>query len=186
MPKPPKKTDFPVSKIRRYLEPGPIVLVSSRFDSETDIMTMGWHTVMEFTPSLVGCIISSGNHSFELIRNSRQCVINLPTTALTDTVVKIGNSSGADIDKFATFGLTAEKASKVGAPLIAECHANFECRLHDDALVDTYNFFVFEVVKAHVARTPRHPQTLHYTGDGVFMVSGKIISRRGLFRPEML
>jgi hypothetical protein len=41
-------------------------------------------------------------------------------------------------------------------------------------------------VKAHVARTPRHPQTLHYTGDGVFMVSGKIISRRGLFRPEML
>jgi flavin reductase (DIM6/NTAB) family NADH-FMN oxidoreductase RutF len=118
MPKPPKKTDFPVSKIRRYLEPGPIVLVSSRFDSETDIMTMGWHTVMEFTPSLVGCIISSGNHSFELIRNSRQCVINLPTTALTDTVVKIGNSSGADIDKFATFGLTAEKASKVGAPLI--------------------------------------------------------------------
>jgi flavin reductase (DIM6/NTAB) family NADH-FMN oxidoreductase RutF len=186
MPKPPKKTDFPVSKIRRYLEPGPIVLVSSRFDGETDIMTMGWHTVMEFTPSLVGCIISSGNHSFELIRNSRQCVINLPTTALTDTVVKIGNSSGADIDKFAAFGLTAEKASKVGAPLIAECHANFECRLHDDALVDTYNFFVFEVVKAHVARTPRHPQTLHYTGDGVFIVSGKIISRRGLFRPEML
>jgi flavin reductase (DIM6/NTAB) family NADH-FMN oxidoreductase RutF len=186
MPKPPKKTDFPVSKIRRYLEPGPIVLVSSRYEGETDIMTMGWHTVMEFTPSLVGCIISSGNHSFELIRNSRECVINLPTTALTDTVVKIGNSSGAEIDKFAAFGLTAETASKVGAPLIAECHANFECRLHDDALVDRYNFFVFEVVKAHVARTPKHPQTLHYTGDGVFMVSGKIISRRGLFRPEML
>jgi flavin reductase (DIM6/NTAB) family NADH-FMN oxidoreductase RutF len=186
MPKPPKKTDFPVSKIRRYLEPGPIVLVSSRCDGETDIMTMGWHTVMEFTPSLVGCIISSGNHSFELIRNSRECVINLPTTALTDTVVRIGNSSGAEIDKFAAFGLTAETASKVGAPLIAECHANFECRLHDDALVDRYNFFVFEVVKAHVARTPKHPQTLHYTGDGVFMVSGKIISRRGLFRPEML
>jgi flavin reductase (DIM6/NTAB) family NADH-FMN oxidoreductase RutF len=186
MPKPPKKTDFPVSKIRRYLEPGPIVLVSSRYDGEADIMTMGWHTVMEFTPSLVGCIISSGNHSFELIRNSRECVINLPTTALTDTVVEIGNSSGAEIDKFAAFGLTAETASKVGAPLIAECHANFECRLHDDALVDRYNFFVFEVVKAHVARTPKHPQTLHYTGDGVFMVSGKIISRRGLFRPEML
>jgi flavin reductase (DIM6/NTAB) family NADH-FMN oxidoreductase RutF len=186
MPKPPKKTDFPVSKIRRYLEPGPIVLVSSRYDGEADIMTMGWHTVMEFTPSLVGCIISSGNHSFELIRNSRECVINLPTTALTDTVVRIGNSSGAEIDKFAAFGLTAETASKVGAPLIAECHANFECRLHDDALVDRYNFFVFEVVKAHVARTPKHPQTLHYTGDGVFMVSGKIISRRGLFRPEML
>ena len=56
----------------------------------------------------------------------------------------------------------------------------------NDALVDKYNFFIFEVVKAHVAPTPRHPQTLHYTGDGVFMVSGKTISRRSRFRPELL
>ena len=54
MAKSPKKPDFPVSKIRRYLEPGPIVLVSSRWDDKTNIMTMGWHTVMEFTPSLGG------------------------------------------------------------------------------------------------------------------------------------
>jgi hypothetical protein len=42
------------------------------------------------------------------------------------------------------------------------------------------------VVKAHVARRPKYPRTLHYTGDGVFMVAGKIISRRNLFRPAML
>jgi flavin reductase (DIM6/NTAB) family NADH-FMN oxidoreductase RutF len=82
--------------------------------------------------------------------------------------------------------LTAEEASEVKAPLISECHACFECRLYDDALVDRYNFFIFEVVKAHVAASPKHPETLHYTGDGIFMVSGKIISRRSLFRPEML
>ena len=145
-------------------------------------MTMGWHTVMEFTPSLVGCVIASGSHSFRLVRDSGECVINLPTTALTDAVVGIGNTSGADIDKFEEFGLTVEKARKVGAPLIAECHASFECRLHDDALVNQYNFFIFEVVKAHVAASPKHPETLHYTGEGVFMVAGKIISRRSLFR----
>ena len=72
------------------------------------------------------------------------------------------------------------------APLIAECHANFECRLANDVLVEKYNFFIFEVVKAHVAKSPKHPETLHYTGDGVFMVSGKIISGRSQFRPEML
>jgi hypothetical protein len=49
-------------------------------------------------------------------------------------------------------------------------------------LVDKYNFFIFEVVKAHVAAVPKHPETLHYTGEGVFMVAGKIISRRALFR----
>jgi flavin reductase (DIM6/NTAB) family NADH-FMN oxidoreductase RutF len=182
----PRKKDFPVGQVRRYLEPGPIVLVSSRWQDRTNIMTMGWQTVMEFTPALVGCIISSANHSFRMIRDSGECVINLPTTALTDTVVRIGNTTGAEIGKFREFGLTAEPAEKVKAPLIRECHANFECRLHDDALVDRYNFFVFEVVKAHAATSPRHPETLHYTGDGVFMVSGRIIDRRALFRPEML
>ena len=181
-----KKRSFPVSDVRRYLEPGPIVLVSSRWRGDSNIMTMGWHTVMEFAPSLVGCVIASMNHRFELIRKSRECVINLPTTALTDKVVGIGNTTGAEIDKFETFGLTAEDASEVGAPLIRECHASFECRLHDDALIRKYNFFIFEVVEAHVAPSPKHPETLHYTGDGVFMVAGKIISRRSQFRPRML
>ena len=141
---------------------------------------------MEFTPSLVGCMITGSNHSFELIRRSRECVINLPTAALTDTVVAIGNSTGAEIDKFSAFGLTVGEAREVKAPLIRECHANFECRLHDDALVRKYNFFIFEVVRAHVAVSPKHPKTLHYTGDGVFMVAGRIISRRAQFRPGML
>ena len=181
-----KKIDFPVSDVRRYLEPGPIVLVSSRSRGKTNIMTMGWHMVMEFSPSLIGCLISNGNHSHRMIRDSGECVINLPTTRLTSKAVGIGNTSGSDVDKFERFGLTAVKAQAVDAPLIGECHANFECRLHDDVLVDKYNVFIFEVVKAHVARSPKHPQTLHYTGDGVFMVSGKIISRRAQFRPGML
>jgi flavin reductase (DIM6/NTAB) family NADH-FMN oxidoreductase RutF len=182
----PKKRDFPVGQVRRYLEPGPIVLVSSRWCDQVNVMTLGWHTVLEFSPSLVGLMISAGNYSFQMIRASRECVINLPTTRLTETVVGIGNTTGAEIDKFAEFGLSIEEAVQVGAPTIRECHASFECRLHDDALVERYNFFIFEVVKAHVAATPRHPETLHYTGDGVFMVSGKIISRRASFKSEML
>jgi flavin reductase (DIM6/NTAB) family NADH-FMN oxidoreductase RutF len=66
----------------------------------------------------------------------------------------------------------------VNAPAIRECHAHFACRLHDDSLVDKYNFFIWEVVAARAARTPRHPETVHYTGDGVFMVAGKVVSRR--------
>lgn len=181
-----KKHDFPVGQIRRYLEPGPIVLVSSAFKKQTDIMTMGWHTVMEFSPSLVGCVIAGGNYSFDLIRNSGQCVINIPDASLIDLIVGIGNCSGSEVDKFTRFGLTAAKAAKVKAPLIAECFANLECKLVDDALVDRYNFFIFEVVKAHVVPSPAHPRTVHYTGDGQFIVSGKQISRRSKFRPQNL
>ena len=183
-----RKYDFPVGNVRRFLEPGPIVLVSSAHDGQRDIMTMGWHMVMEFSPSLLACVISSANHSFELIRRSGQCVINLPTEELLDTVVRIGNCSGAQVDKFEAFGLTPRPATQVDAPLIAQCYASFECRLHDDAdaQVDRYNLFVWEVVKAHVARVPKLPRTVHYRGDGQFMVSGSERSRRGLFRPEML
>jgi flavin reductase (DIM6/NTAB) family NADH-FMN oxidoreductase RutF len=186
MAKKPVKRDFPVHEIRRYLEPGPIVLVSSKWRNKVNIMTMGWHTVMEFSPSLVGCIIASSNYSFDMIRKAHECVINLPTTALTDIVVKMGNTSGADMDKFSAFGLTAGEADRIAAPLIRECHANFECRLHDGALIDKYNFFIFEVVKAHVAVSPKHPRTLHYAGNGTFIAAGKTISKRSLFQPEML
>jgi len=158
-----------------------VVLVTSAWKGQRDIMTLGWQTVMEFSPSLVGCLISSVNNSFELIRGSGECVINLPTVELVDAVVKIGNSSGVDIDKFEAFGLTPGQADVVVAPLIEECHAAFECRLHDDALVERYNFFVFEIVKARAAARPVHPKTLHYMGEGAFMVAGDVIQRKALF-----
>ncbi|MRG99548.1 flavin reductase family protein [Xanthomonas sontii] len=181
-----RKLDFPTQDVRRFLEPGPVVLVSSAWKRQRDVMTLGWHMVLEFSPSLLACCISSANHSFALLRRSRQCVINLPTADLVDTVVGIGNTSGADLDKFAHFGLTAVPATHVAAPLIAECYASFECRLHDGSQIGKHGLFVWEVVKAHVAASPKRPRTLHYRGDGRFMLSGPEISRRRLFKPEML
>ena len=182
-----KKRDHPVDDIRRFLEPGPIVLVSSAWKGRTNIMTMGWHMVMSEEPSLVGCFIWDHNHSFEMIRKSRECVINVPSVALATTVVRIGNTSGARIDKFARFELTAEPGARVAAPLIAECYANFECRLADASLIDKYSLFVLEVVKAHVARSPKYPRTIHYRGDGVFMLSGTNTGKyRKHFRPANL
>jgi flavin reductase (DIM6/NTAB) family NADH-FMN oxidoreductase RutF len=181
-----RKRDFPVSQIRRFLEPGPIVLVSSAWKGERNIMTMGWHMVMEFEPSLIGCYIWDQDYSRKLIEGSRECVINLPTTELLDTAVRIGNSTGAEIDKFEAFGLTTAPAAKVKAPLIRECFANFECKLFDRTLVRKRSLFIWKVVKAHVATTPKYPETFHYRGDGVFMISGPNVSRRRLFKPEML
>jgi len=182
-----EKREFPVAQVRRFLEPGPIVLVSSAHRGRTDIMTMGWHMIMEFEPSLIGCYIWSENFSFELIRKSRECVFNVPTVDIAETVVRVGNSSGREIDKFAAFGLTKVAGSKVDAPLIAECFASFECRLADARMIKRYSLFVFEVVKAHVATAPKYPRTVHYRGDGVFMISGENTRRyRRLFKPEML
>ncbi len=175
------KHDFPVESIRQLLEPGPVVLVSSHFKGERDIMTMGWHTVMEFSPSLVGCIIASANHSFALISKTKECIINIPDSSMLDTVIAIGNSSGKEGDKFARFGLTEQKAASVQAPLIGECFASLECKIHDRTMIQKYNFFIFEVVKAHVAKSSKHTQTLHYMGQGRFMKSGDVVSRARQF-----
>ena len=179
-----KKQDFPVAQIRRFLEPGPIVLVSSAWKGASNIMTMGWHTVMEFSPSLVGCIIAGGNHSFDMIRGSRECVINVPTLELAKTAVGIGNCSGRDVDKFKTFKLTPVGGARVKAPLIEECHASLECKLIE--LRAKYDLFIFEVVKAHAPARPKYPRTIHYRGDGRFMVAGRSLDLRRRFRPEML
>jgi flavin reductase (DIM6/NTAB) family NADH-FMN oxidoreductase RutF len=181
-----RKKDFPVSEIRRFLEPGPIVLVSSMWRGKTNIMTMGWHMVMGFSPSLVGCYIWNENHSFEMIRRSRQCVINVPTTDLIEQAIGIGNCSGAQVDKFLKFGLTPAPAAKVEAPLIRECYANFECKLADGTMIATWGLFIWEVIKAHVATSPKYPETFHYRGDGVFMISGRSLNLSRRFKPEML
>ena len=67
-----------------------------------------------------------------------------------------------------------------------ECPVSLECELADDKLVARYNFFIFEVVKAHAAKSPKYPRTIHYRGDAQFMVAGREMSLRKRFRPEML
>lgn len=179
-----RKTDFPVHEIRRFLEPGPTVMITTAWKGERNVMTMNWHTVLEFSPSLVGLMIADGDHSHDMMRKSRECVINIPEAKMIDTVVGVGNTTGAEIDKFEEFGLKTSKASKVKAPLLADCFANFECKLHE--YIPRYNFFVFKVVKGHVAARRKYPTTIHYRGQGIFMVSGDNVSRARLFKPEML
>jgi len=178
------KRDFPVDQTRRHLEPGPIVLISSAWRGATNIMTLGWHMMLDY--AVVGTYIWDANHSFELIRRSKQCVINVPTSDLVDAVIGIGNTRGDRVDKFAAFGLTPVAAARVDAPLVAECYASFECRLADASQIRERGLFVWDVVAAHVAPTPKQPETLHYRGGGVFMLSGRWIDRRRQFEPQNL
>lgn len=58
------KRSFPLSKVYRLLEPGPVVLVTTASKGRVNIMAMSWHTMLEFEPPLVGCVISNRNYSF--------------------------------------------------------------------------------------------------------------------------
>jgi len=169
------KRSFPLSKVYALLEPGPVVLLSTAHKGRSNVMPLSWHTMMEFEPPLVGCIVSGRDFSFVALKATRQCVLNIPTVELAAKVVGCGNTSGRDVDKFKTFGLTPVPAESVGAPLIAECYANLECRVVDTRLVNRYNFFVLEVLKAWIDPGCKDPRTLHHRGRGVFIVAGETI-----------
>jgi flavin reductase (DIM6/NTAB) family NADH-FMN oxidoreductase RutF len=149
-----------------------VALITTARDGKSDIMAQSWHTMIDFEPPIVGCVISNRNHSFKLLKASRECVLNLPNLDLAEQVVGCGNTSGARVDKFARFGLTPVAAARVGAPLIAECFAQLECRVVDTRMVPKYCFFVLEVVKAWIDPAVKAPRTLHHRGRGKFMVAG--------------
>jgi len=164
-----------LSRVYGLLEPGPVVLLTTAHKGRANVMAMSWHTMMEFEPPLVGCVVSGRNFSFDLLRASKACVIAIPSSALAKKVVGCGNTSGRSVDKFAAFGLTPVPASQVNAPLVAECFANLECRIADSRLVGRYNFFILEVVAAWNDPSKKNRRTIHHRGRGEFMVAGRTL-----------
>ena len=170
-----KKKSLALSRVYRLLEPGPVVLVTTAHKGRANVMTMSWHTMMEFEPPLIGCVISNRNYSFSLLKAGKECAINIPTVELAAQVVGCGNSSGRKLDKFSRYNLTPTPAARIKAPLIDECYAALECRLADTRLAAKYCFFILEVLKAWIDPSCQHPRTLHHRGRGVFMLAGETI-----------
>jgi flavin reductase (DIM6/NTAB) family NADH-FMN oxidoreductase RutF len=129
------------------------------------------YSLLDFNPPLVGCAVSQNDFSFKALNATRQCVLNIPTAELAEQVVGCGNTTGAQVDKFAQFGLRVTPASEVDAPLIDACFASLECRVTDTRLRNRYNFFVLQVVKAWVRPAMPAPRTLHHLGYGLFMTA---------------
>jgi Flavin reductase like domain len=98
--------DLPLPDVYKLLEPGPVILLTTERRGRHNIMTMSWHMMVDFTPPLIACVVSNGDYSFAALRATKECVIAIPDVSLAEKVVKIGNCSGSDVDKFAKFALT--------------------------------------------------------------------------------
>lgn len=173
-----KKKSLPLSQVYRLLEPGPVVMITTLGEEKANVMTMSWHTMIDFEPPIVGCVISDQNYTFDILKETKECVINIPTVELTDTVVKVGNVSGRKVDKLIKFHLPVEAASLVKAPLLSNCYANLECKVIDMQMAAKYNLFILEVVKAWLRPTKKRPRMIHHAGKGVFIVDGDKIQVR--------
>ena len=170
------KRSYPLSRVYGLLEPGPVTLLTTASQGRTDVMTMSWHTMIDFEPPILGCVVSDRNYSFGLLRAARECVVNIPTVELARKVVRCGNASGRTVDKWKAFGLTPVPAARVQAPLVEECYASLECKVVDTRMVPRYGLFILEVVKAWIDPSRKDPRTIHHLGRGRFMVAGRTIA----------
>jgi flavin reductase (DIM6/NTAB) family NADH-FMN oxidoreductase RutF len=171
-----EKKRFPLARVCRLLGCGPVVLVTTSREGRANVMPMAWHTMMDFTPPLIGCVIDAESLTFKTLKRTGECAINVPAAGLIEKVAGCGRTSGRDIDKFKTFGLTPLPASCVAAPLIAECWACIECRVADARMTAKYNFFVLKALAAWVTPGVKRPNTIHHLGGKTFMVAGKTVT----------
>ena len=163
-----------ISRAFTWLEPGPVILVTTNNGKRNNVCTISWHMVMDFSPHIA---ITTGNwnQSFDTILHTRECVLCIPGLDLLDDVLYAGMHSGTKIDKFARLHLTALQGNFVKAPLIEECLACIECKL--ESHIETYGILIFKGLQLWENKGRKENRTAHAVGDGSFISDGHIITK---------
>lgn len=174
--------EYPLEKSFMFVEPGPVLLITTRNGERNNIMTATWHMVLDFTPRIA---LATGpwNYSYRALTASGECVLAVPAVDLAEKAVAIGDCSGAEVDKFKQFGLTPLPAAEVEAPLIEECPACLECRVEEH--LERQEIFILRGVRAWVNPARKEHRTFHARGDGTFVVDGRCIHLRSLMEDKL-
>lgn len=138
--------------------PSPVVMVSCKGkdpDSTPNIITLAWVGIVCSKPPMVGISIRPGRHSYTLIEETKEFVVNLPTESQVATTDYCGTVSGKRVDKFAKTKLTPIPCDKVGAPMIQECPVNLECKVTQILPLGAHDLFLGEIVAVHIDETIR-------------------------------
>lgn len=131
--------------------PVPAVMVSCGTMEEKNIITVAWTGTVNSDPAMTYVSIRPSRHSYNIIKERGEFVINLVTEKLAYACDYCGVKSGRDIDKFAEMKLTAKKGEKVDAPIIYESPVNIECKVKQIIPLGTHDMFLAEVVSVQVS-----------------------------------
>jgi len=172
------KTNVPLARALRLVNPGSLVLVTARYKDRANVMPAAWVVPLSKAPLLVGVAIHRSAFTHELIHRSGQFALNVPGRPLAETVVQLGSTSGRDVDdKLASVGFTLAKPQQTNAPLIEQCLGWLECAVVNEVAVGDHTLFVGEVLTARVEQeafdetwrlTDEEAKPLHHLGSDVF------------------
>ncbi len=132
--------------VQTALAPVPVAMVSCGDEVNSNITTIAWTGIINSEPPLVYVSIRPTRHSYSIIKESGEFVINIPDEELVVAADFCGTKSGKEIDKFKGAKLTKEKAQIIKAPLIKECPINIECKLKEIKHLGSHDMFIGEIV----------------------------------------
>ena len=170
------------------LYPLPAVLVTVTDKAGNDnVLTIGWTGTICSDPAMVSISVRPERHSYHMIKETGEFVINLTTEELAYATDYCGVVSGRDADKFKNMHLTPVKGDVVKAPLIKESPVNIECIVKDIKSLGSHDMFIAQVAAVHVdekymdTKNKFHLEDAHpiVYSHGIYMSLGKRIGTFG-------
>ena len=135
------------------IAPLPPVMVSSGTMEKGNIMTVAWTGIINTIPPKTYISVRPKRHSYNIIKESGEFVINLTPASLVKAADYCGIYTGAKVDKFAKCNLTPEEGQEVKCPLIAESPLSLECKVTEIIPIGTHDMFLADIVAVNVDDT---------------------------------
>jgi flavin reductase (DIM6/NTAB) family NADH-FMN oxidoreductase RutF len=181
------KKEVDLRRAKWIIEPGCVVLVTSGDMDNANVMTFSWQTpVTDSDGCFVLLPIGHARHTYDLIKQNPELVINVPGESLLEQVHFAGTVTGRNVDKFKESGLTPVPAGLVKPPLIGECAAHLECRVVDTYEMQTHDVLICQVIRATADADlfdgkwiPEKFHTLHYLAGKTYGVIDRQVEAQG-------
>jgi len=129
-----------------FIYPLPAVMVSCGDMEKSNIITVAWTGIINTDPAMVYISVRPSRHSYNLIKESGEFIINLTTKDLAYATDWCGVKTGAKVDKFKEMKLTKEQAKFVKCPMIKESPVSVECKVKEIRELGSHHMFVGEVL----------------------------------------
>ncbi len=130
--------------------PCPVVLLSVAGKDRPNIITLSWVANVCSRPPSIVAGIRPERHSYQMVKEAKEFVLNIPSTDQFEGTEFAGTKSGRNYDKFTECGFTPEPASKINAPMIKECPINIECKTTQVIPLGAHHLFIAEIVAVHI------------------------------------
>lgn len=133
------------------LYPVPAVMVSCQRENEKpNIITVAWAGTICTNPAMLSISVRPERYSYNIIKETKEFVVNLVTSNLAYATDYCGVKSGRDVDKFKEMNLHKSISKVVKAPGIEESPVNIECCVKEIKELGSHHMFIAEVVSVNI------------------------------------